>query len=271
MTTKAKEQLRDKALQVLRNWHSDIGINDFPKRVGFTVNAKKFREFSFRSSDIADESNIKAEDFIISHQPIKNSLGTSVAHLITYSVWYPGSDGRIPGNLTVRFSLRPSLVAMVKVGDYFIAVESDSLPMQRKLIHMSRMFGIKNTSNLNELGKSLIDKEFTFFNESLKSMSVTQLGLPMLSDPSTREEEVIGLLIELDLEETFETREQLENFLDKKNPEMLLYRIFSEVELEDTLKNSSKRHLGADVTNSSEMFFRDNFSLWILSSYFNSK
>ncbi len=272
MTTKAKEAARHTALEKLQEWHLSKGIKNFPLRLGLSVNEKKFREVSFRAPDGVDFDDAEPEDFIISHVPVQlTTHDAPVAHHVMYRVWYPTPEGKVKSTITIRFSLHHGVIGVIKVGNFFISVEADSFPLQRKMLGLARMFGITKSKDLTTLGELLVTKEFPFFVEHIKKFNVTQLGYPVYIDPSTRHEENIYLLIELELKDKYETKEDLAKIIDHRNPQMLLHHIFTEKELYTIYRDHLQSFSGDEVENHTDYRFRDHNSMHALSAYFMSK
>ena len=105
MTTKAKQAARQAALDKLQAWHLEKGIQDFPKRLGLSVNEKKFREVSFRTRNNVKIEDSTPEDFIVSHTPVMlTTFEKPVAYIITYRVWFPSPEGKVKSTISIRFS-----------------------------------------------------------------------------------------------------------------------------------------------------------------------
>lgn len=272
MTTKAKEAARQTALEKLQAWHLSKGIENFPKRLGLSVNEKKFREVSFRARDGVSIDDAEPEDIIINFEPLTvTSHHETVAYNVTYRVWYPSPEGKTKSHVSVRFSLHPGIIGIIKIGNFFVSVEADSVPLQKKMLGMARMFGITEKEDLTTLGELLVKKEFPFFVDHIKKYNVSQLGYPVFIDTTTRYEETIYLLIDLELKNDYKTKEDLAEIIDHRNPQMLLHHIFSEKELYEIYRDLINELSGEKVEHLEQNRFRDNYSLHALSTYFMSR
>lgn len=264
----AKQDAKEMLLQKLKKWHEERGIVDFPKRYGITTNEKKFREFSFRIADGIKLEEASVESIITNCVPITVVGNKIVGYNVTYNAWFPSSEGRKPGVITIRFNLYPGIVGLLKINHFFVAMEHDCLPIQKKLIGVARMFGQSDTNDLKELAEKLIHKEYPFFLPHIKSYKVKQLGDFVFQDPSSRHEKTIFLLIDLDLGFEAISKEQISQIIDHRNSEMLLHHIFSEQELREIIVNRSKlidvyNYISKDIN-----LFLDNYSLHALQTYF---
>lgn len=271
MTIKSKKEHREILLKALQKWHHDLGIKDFPKRFGISTNEKKFREISFRTKKNIPEDQATVEDIVVNNVPVYGMDHNIVGYVITYRVWLPFLRGKFPGYINVRFSLNLGLVALIKIGKFFIAVEHDSIPLQEKTIGTARMYGVSEDSDLEKLGQLILEKEYPFLIDHLKSFKSTQLGETVFQDPSTRYEETLYLLLELELNKEINSKEELSGYLDHRNEEMLLYHIYSEEELKEILDRQMARKESETVVKDEGLIFRDQYSLWALASYFYSK
>ncbi len=257
-------------MKSLQEWHENLGIENFPQRFGITTNEKKFREISFRVKKNTLESEATADDVIVSKQTIYGMNHTVAGYSVSYRVWLPSDEGKFPGYITVRFSLYVSVVAIVKVGDFFIAVEHDNFPLQAKAISMPRMFGVTESKDLDALGKLLIEKEYPFLLDNIESYRIRQLGNTVFQDPSSRYEKTLSLLIELTLKENVRSKEELAGYLDHRNKEMILHHIFHDSEVREIFKNQLLIRDTKTVSEDDNLTFRETYSLWALASYYFS-
>lgn len=268
MTTISKKEKRQIALDRLQKWHKEHNITNFPKRLGISTNEKKFREISFRAPRGVELEDAEAEDFIVSTEPVYGWGNEVTARIVTYRVWLPSKDRKIPGTCSIRFSMNMSVVGLVKVGKYFVGVEHDNFPLQRKTIGAARMFGVSDTNDLNELGSLLLEKEFPFFQKYVKRLEVKQLGNTIYQDPTTRREESVFLLIHVFIDHELESKDDLLKIIDHRNKEMILHHVYTEEELKEIFnKQIGKLTLGT-VYKEDDFRFRDQFSSWCLASYF---
>lgn len=266
-----KNKKRNDLLMDLISWHEERGIHDFPKRLGISTNNKKFRELSFRVEDYIDISEATADNVIVNKQEIYGFNHTLVAYSITYRIWYPTVDGKKPGILTIRFHLYPSVVGVVTVGNYIIAVEHDCIPLQMKTINMPRMFGTIPTDDVNTLGSMIIQKEYPFILDNLKSVKVRQLGQSVFFDPSSRNEENIMLHIELELNKAVTSKEDLAEYIDVRNKELLIHHIYTVEELLGIYKERSRIQESNKVSVIDNAELIDSYSLLAISYYFMNK
>ena len=271
MTIKSKKEQREKLLESLQEWHSQLGIDNFPRRFGISTNEKKFREISFRVEENIPREQATVDDIVVSKQAVYGLNHNVVGYIITYRVWLPALDGKFPGFITVRFSLNISVIGIVKVGEFFIAVEHDNIPLQNKTVGLARMYGVTDSENLAQLAGLLLEKEYPFLIDSIVSYQVTQLGNTLFQDPSSRQEESLYLLIDLKLDEEIKSKEKLADYLDHRNKEMLLHHIYSEKELKKIVDKQMQLREVEDVQRDEGYLFRDNYSLWALATYFYSK
>jgi len=269
MTVKTNKDFRETALEKLASWHKSHGIYNFPKRLGISTNEKKFREISFRLPDGVSMKEAEPRDFISNLDKIYGMDQKVVGYAITYNVWLPSLGEKVPGQTTVRFNLYMGVVGLVKVKNYFVAVEHDNFPHQRKLISVARMFGVKETNDLAEIANTLLEKEYPFFLDKVSNIKVTQLGNTFLNDPTSRKEEDINLLIELDLKEKISAKNDLAEIIDHRNKEMILHHIFTVEELKDIYLSYKNVNSLDNVIVYDNNKFRDDFSFIIMSLYFN--
>lgn len=256
-------------MKELQEWHKDLGVEDFPQRFGISTNEKKFREISFRVKKGIPESEATVEDVVVNKQPIYGRNHMIVGYTITYRNWLPSEEGKFPGYVTIRFSLHVSVVAVVKVEDFIIAVEHDNTPIQSKTIGFPRMYGITGSEDLSELGRLILEKEYPFLIKHIKTSQVSQLGNTVFQDPSVRYEESLFLLIDLTLDKDINSKEGLADYLDHRNKEMLLHHIFHRSELKEILQKQMRLKEGDIISRDPGFTFRDQYSLWALALYFS--
>ncbi|MFC1756236.1 hypothetical protein ACFLZK_02485 [Patescibacteria group bacterium] len=266
-----KREKRQELLKELQDIHKEIGVENFPKRFGISTNEKKFREISFRVKKGVEEQDATADDIIVSKQPVYGMNHSIVAYAITYRIWLPQEGGKFPGTYTIRFDINTGVAGIVRIGKFYIAVEHDYFAIQQKSIGFARMFGVSESDKLDTLANILLAKEFPFLLDNIKSVKTTQLGKSVEIDPSTRNQRMTTLLIDLELDKKVDAKEELATYIDHRNPEMLLHHIFTEQELKEILEDRTKISTSETEITIEDNAFIDNFSLWALAVLFLNK